>query len=55
MTTLREAREKGKLDQFIKEREGVEGDPDKVNRVVQEMAQKSKAIPKASSRSNRDG
>lgn len=54
MTTLREARESGKLDQFIKEHEAdPEGDADKVNRVVEAMAKRSKAAPKASSRAAR--
>lgn len=53
MTTLREAREKGKIDQFIKEHEGdAKGDADQVNRTLKAMAQKSKAVPKASSRRN---
>jgi len=56
MTTLREAREQGKLDQFIKEHEAdPKGDPEAFNRVVREMARKSKAVPKASSRRNPGG
>lgn len=55
MTTLKQAREKGKLDEFIKEHEGdAKGDADKVNRTLKAMAQKSKATRKASSRRNPD-
>lgn len=49
MTSLREAREQGKLDQFIKEHEtDAEGDADQVNRVVEVMAKRSRAIPRSS-------
>ena len=49
MTTLKEAREKGKLDEFIKEHErDPEGDEETFNRAVRAMGQKSKATPKAS-------
>jgi hypothetical protein len=49
MTTLREAREGGKIDQFIKEHEAdPQGDADQVNRTLKAMAQTSKAAPKAS-------
>ena len=54
MTTLREARETGNLDKFIKEHKGEQGDPAAFNRVVQAMAQTSPATPKASSGGNRD-
>jgi len=55
MTSLKKAREQGKLDQFIKEHEAdAEGDAEAFNRAVRSMAQKSKVAPKASSRSNRD-
>ena len=55
MTTLKQARESGKLDQFIKEHEAdPQGDADTFNRAVRAMAQKSKEAPKASSRSNPD-
>ena len=53
MTTLKEARERGKLDEFIKEHGGdAKGDADQINRTLKAMAQKSKAAPKASSRRN---
>ena len=54
MTSLKQARDQGKLDQFIKEREAERGDPDAFNRAVRAMAQKSPAVPKASSRADRD-
>ncbi len=55
MTTLKQAREQGKLDQFIKEHEAdPEGDEEAFNRAVQAMAQKSKEAPKASSPGNPD-
>lgn len=40
MTTLREARDKGKLDQFIKERETERGDAAALERTVSSMAGK---------------
>lgn len=55
MTSLREAREKGKVDQFIKEREAEQGDADALDRTVSSMAGKSSEAPQASSRRNRDG
>ena len=55
MTTLREAREQGKLDQFIKEREGETGDAARVDQTIGSMAGKSSEAPKASSRRNDDG
>ena len=56
MTTLKEAREKGHLSQFIKEHQAdPEGDEDKLNRVVEVMAKRSKAIPPASFRRKRAG
>lgn len=55
MTTLKQARESGKIDQFIKEHEtDAKGDSEAFNRAVLAMAQKSKEAPKASSRSNPD-
>ncbi len=54
MTSLKEAREKDKLDQFIKEREAEKGNPETFNRAVRAMAQKSKEAPKASSPRNGD-
>ena len=50
MTSLREAREKGKLDQFIKEREGEQGDEAALDRTVTTMAGKSSEARPASSR-----
>ena len=55
MTTLREAREKGKLAEFIAEREAESGDETAFNRAVQSMAGKSKEAPAASKRRRRDG
>jgi hypothetical protein len=55
MTTLREAREKGKLDQFIKEREAETGCAEALNRGLASMAGKSSEAPKASSRRKRGG
>lgn len=55
MTTLREAREQGKIDQFIKEHQAdPDGDEETFNRAVQAMARKSKEAPKASSQDNPD-
>lgn len=54
MTNLKQARNEGKLDQFIAEREGEKADPDAFNRAVQAMVQKSPAVPKASSPRNPD-
>ena len=49
MTTLREALEQGKLDQFIAEREGETGDRAELERVIRSMAGTSKEAPEASS------
>jgi len=47
--SLKEAREKGKLAEFIKEREAAaSGDADALNRGIASMAGKSKATPGAS-------
>lgn len=50
MTTLKEAIDTGKLDQFIAEHPEVQGDEEAFNRAVQAMAQTSKearpALPK---------
>ena len=51
VTTLREARDTGKLDQFIAEREAEaapDGDEVALNRTLTAMAGKSKAVPVAS-------
>ena len=51
MTTLRQARDAGKLDQFAKDREAdPPGDEAAFNATLQSMAGKSKAVPEASSR-----
>ena len=55
MTTLREARDQDKLEEFIKEREGQTGDRAAVDRTIGSMAGKSSEAPKASSRRNGDG
>lgn len=49
MTTLKKAREDGKLDQFAKEHEAdTPGDEDAFNRALASMAGKSKEAPAAS-------
>ncbi len=51
MTSLREARDTGKLDQFIAEREAEAapaGDAKAFSRALSSMAGKSKAVPAAS-------
>lgn len=49
MTTLREARDQGKLKEFIAEREqNILGDKDAFNRALSSMAQTSKAVPAVS-------
>ena len=55
MTTLREARDKGKIEQFIKEREGETGDSAALDRTVSAMARTSSVAPKASPRRSRGG
>ena len=56
MTTLKDAREQGKLDQFIKEHQNnPDGDADQVSRVVEAMAKRSRAIPRSSSPRKRAG
>lgn len=53
MTTLKQAREQGKLEEFIAEREAEQtkrGDAKAFNRAVEAMAGKSKAAPKASTK-----
>lgn len=53
MTTLKQAREQDKLDQFIKEREAeakTKGDVEALNRGLHSMAGKSKEVPQTSSR-----
>jgi hypothetical protein len=48
MTTLKEAREKGKLEEFIAEREGKKGDSAAFDKTVSAMAGKSKPTRKTS-------
>lgn len=51
MTTLREARDSGKLDQFIAEREAEtarDGDPKAFDRTIRAMAGTSKSAPETS-------
>ena len=47
MTTLREAIEQGKLDQFIAEHKGEKGDPAEFERIIRSMAGTSKEAPGA--------
>lgn len=54
MTTLRQARDTGKLDQFIAEHRAETGDADAFNATLQAMAQRSKAEPEASSPEHAD-
>ena len=50
MTTLKQARDLGKLDQFAADHEGdAPGDEEAFNRAFQSMAGTSKAVPEASS------
>lgn len=52
--SLKEARDRGKLAEFIKEREAEQADPKAFNQTLKAMARTSKAAPKASSRRSRD-
>lgn len=55
MTTLRQAREQGKLDQFAKEHDAdPPGDEAALIATLESMAGKSKAVP-AASKPERDG
>jgi len=56
MTNLKEARKKGKIDDFIKEHEAApDGDLDKLDEVIKRQDRGSeKATPKASSRESSD-
>jgi hypothetical protein len=45
MTTLREAREQGKLDRFIAEREAETGDREAMDKAISSMAGKGKRKP----------
>ena len=57
MTTLREAREKGKLEEFIAEREAEAKAADRAafDKTVGAMAGKSKRVPGTSKRGERGG
>lgn len=58
MVNLKQAREQGKLDQFIKEREAeadLKGDAEALKRGIEAMARKSSEAPKASRGRNRGG
>ncbi len=48
MTTLKQAREQGGLDRFVKEHKTEIGDKAAFNRALQSMAGTSKAVPVAS-------
>lgn len=57
MTSLKQARESGNLDQFIKEREAEangKGDAEALNHGLRSMAQTTKEAPKTSSPDDRD-
>lgn len=54
MTTLKQAIEQNKLDQFIKEHKGIKGDSDAFNRTLQAMAGKSSEVRPASSQDDGD-
>lgn len=56
MTTLREAQEQGKLDEFIAERKGhPKGDHHAMHRIIRSMAGTSKEAPAASKPDQNDG
>lgn len=56
MTTLRKAREEGKLEEFVAEREAEAkpGNEAAFNRAIASMARTSKAVPEASKKASRD-
>ena len=55
MTTLKEARESGRITQFVKEhRRDPKGDAAAFNVTLEAMAGKSKAVPAASKKRNPD-
>ncbi len=55
MTNLKEARDSGKLAQFVKEhKRDPKGDADAFNQTLGSMAGKSKAVPAASKKAGRD-
>jgi hypothetical protein len=49
MTSLKQALEDGRLEQFIAEREGTAGDALEMERIIRSMAGASKEAPEASS------
>lgn len=53
MTTLKQARDSGKIDQFVKEREGQETDPEAFNRALEAMARTSKEAQGTSKKPDR--
>lgn len=55
MTSLREARDKGKLNEFIKERKGETGDAAAFDQTLSAMAGTSKSVPETSKPRPRDG
>jgi hypothetical protein len=55
MNTLRKARDEGRLEEFIAEREGEAGDAEAFNRGVASMARRSSEARPASKKGNRDG
>lgn len=55
MTTLKQAREAGKIDQFVKEHEAEKGDSDTFNRAVASMARTSKEARAALKKGSRGG
>ncbi len=56
MTTLKEAQEKGKIKDFIKERtkEEKRGDKEKFDKAIKSISQTSSKAPKASTQGNRE-
>ena len=55
MTSLRQARDSGTIDQFIAEHESEVGDADRLNATVAAMARTSKPEPETSSPAHGDG
>ncbi len=56
MTTLKEAQEKGKIKDFIKERtkEEKRGDKEKFDKAIKSISQTSSKAPQASTQGNRE-
>lgn len=54
MTNLREARDKGKIEEFIAEREAEEGDAKALDQTISAMARKSSEVPQPSSPNSGD-